>query len=97
MSAGTPVGHGCGQAGKRLDATRLTVSLKDFQRTQEFERGDLGARGHGIEGLAAVRTIGDQGTDAGMVQRLEVDIEKVVTLALQMRQDVPAGLGGSPR
>jgi hypothetical protein len=44
-----------------------------------------------------VRTIGDQGTDAGMVQRLEVDIEKVVTLALQMRQDVPAGLGGSPR
>ena len=90
------MGHGCGQAGKRLDATRLTVSLMDFQRTHEFERGDLAARGHGIEGLAAVRQIGDQGPDAGMVQRLEIDIEKVVALALQMRQDVPAGLAGSP-
>src|SRR4030095_8108185 len=46
--------------------------------------------------LAAVRQIGDQGTDAGMVKRLEVDIEKVVALALQMRQDMPASLAGSP-
>src|SRR5436190_3667324 len=42
MSAGTP-GHGCGQAGRRLNAARLTVSLKDLQRTQEFRRGGLAA------------------------------------------------------
>ncbi len=30
--------------------------------------------------------------DAGTIERPEVDIEKVVALALQMRQDMPAGL-----
>ena len=42
------------------------------------------------------RQIGDQGADARMTERLEVDVEKVVALALQIRQDMPAGLAGSP-
>src|SRR6476619_4838566 len=66
------------------------------RRPAGFETVEAEMRGHGVEGLAAVRQIGDQGTDAGMVERLEIDIEKVVALALQMRQDMPAGLAGSP-
>ena len=65
-------------------------------RPAAFETVEAEMRGQGVEGVAAVRQIGDQGTDAGMIERLEIDIEKVVTLALQMRQDVPAGLAGSP-
>ena len=60
------------------------------RRPAGFETVEAEMRGQGVEGLAAVRQIGDQGTDAGMIERLEIDIEKVVALALQMRQDVPA-------
>jgi hypothetical protein len=48
-----------------------------------------------VEGLAAVGQIGDQGVDPRMIERLEVDVEKLVTLAHQMRQNMPAGLAGS--
>jgi len=58
--------------------------------TVEAEMG-----GQGVEGLAAVGQIGNQGLDVGMLGRREVDIEQVVTLALQVRQSMPAGLAGS--
>ena len=94
----------------RVDAERLVIRLDQHpryrgkmhdgvrrrRRPAGFETVEAEMRGQGVEGLAAVRQIGDQGTDAGMIERLEIDIEKVVALALQMRQDVPAGLAGSP-
>jgi len=48
-----------------------------------------------VEGLAAVGQIGDQGVDPRMIERFEVDVEKFITLADQMRQNMPAGLAGS--
>jgi len=67
------------------------------RRPPGFETVEAEMGGQGVEGLAAMGQIGDQGIDAGMVERLEVDIEKVVALALQMRQDVPAGPCRFPR
>jgi hypothetical protein len=43
MPAGTLVGHGCGQAGKRLGVAQAHCQLEDLQRIQEFERGGLAA------------------------------------------------------
>jgi hypothetical protein len=65
------------------------------RRAAGFEPGEAEMRGHGVEGLAAIREIGDQGADTGMVERFEIDIEQVVAPALQMRQDMPASLAGS--
>ena len=94
----------------RVDAKRLVIWLDQYpryrgkmhydvrrcRRPAAFETVEAEMRGHGIEGLAAVRQIGDQDTDAGMVERLEVDIEKVVALALQMRRTCLPALPVSP-
>src|ERR1700704_1637214 len=48
-----------------------------------------------VEGLAAVGQIGDQSANLRMIERFEVDVEKLVTLALQMGQNMPTGLAGS--
>ena len=94
----------------RVDAKRLVVRLDQHPRYRGkmhdgvrrhrwpagFETVEAEMRGQGVESLAAMRQIGDQGTDARIIERLEIDIEKVVALALQMRQDMPAGLAGSP-
>ena len=81
-------------------ATRME-DIKDLKKDVELKTSKLETVkaemcGQGVEGLAVIRQIGDQRIDAGMIKRLEVDIEQVVTPDLQMRQDMPAGLAGSP-
>ena len=93
----------------RVDAKRLVVRLdqdaryrgkmhhgiRRRRRPAGFETVEAEMRRQGVEGLAAVGQIGDQGADLRMIERLEVDVEKLVTLVHQMGQNMPAGLASS--
>jgi len=76
-------------------APELALARRRRRRPAGFETVEAEMRGQGVEGLAAVGQIGDQGVDPRMIERFEVDVEKFITLADQMRQNMPAGLAGS--
>src|ERR1700694_3797157 len=71
--------------------------IRRRRRLSGFEAVEAEMRRQGVEGLAAVGQIGDQGADLWMIERFEVDVEKLVTFAHQMGQNMPAGLAGSSR
>ena len=89
----------------RVDAEGLVVRLDQYPRDRckmhhgvrrrrrpaglEAVEAEMGRQG--IEGLAVIRQIGDQRIDAGMIERFEVDIEQLITLAFQVRQDMRSG------
>ena len=51
---------------------------------------------HDVEHLAGLRDVGGQIVDAGMVERFQIDIDDPVAAVEQIRDDVLAGLAGSP-
>ena len=81
----------------RVDAEGLVVRLDQHpryrgkmhdgvrrgRRPAGFKAVEAEMRGQRVEHLAAVGQIGDQGVDAGIIERLEIDIEKVVALAFR--------------
>ena len=49
----------------------------------------------GVEHLAAVGDVGDEGADLGVVERLRVDVEHLVPLVDEIFDDMAAGLAAA--
>src|ERR1700716_1552331 len=69
--------------------------IRRRRRLSGFETVKAEMRRQSVEGLAAVGQIRDQGADLRMIERFEVNVEKLVTLVHQMGQNMPAVLACS--